>query len=123
MEFSDDQQTKSRGGYFSDGGGGTKISTKEIDPIIYFTIDSMKVGNISRPIVYRTDDGKRAVRVIYFKTKFPPHQASLREDWYRIVAAALAEKKDKVLDKWFSKAKNDVFISVDPAFKSCKLLE
>ena len=122
-EFSDDQQTKSRGGYFSDGGGGTKISTKEIDPIIYFTIDSMKVGNISRPIVYRTDDGKRAVRVIYFKTKFPPHQASLREDWYRIQAAALAEKKDKVLDKWFSKAKNDVFISVDPAFKSCKLLE
>ena len=122
-ESSDDQQTKGRGGYFSDASGGSKISTKEIDPIVYFTIDSMKVGQISRPITYRTDDGKNAVRIIYFKTKFPPHQANLKEDWHRIQAAALAEKKDKVLDKWFQKARNDVFITIEPAYASCKILE
>lgn len=122
-QFSDDAQTKNRGGYFSDGAGGSKISTREIDPVIYFTIDTMKVGNISRPIVYRTDDGKNAVRIIYFKTKFPPHQANLKEDWYRIQAAALAEKKDKVLDRWFQKARNDVFINIDPAFQGCRILD
>lgn len=122
-EFSDDQQTKNRGGYFSDASGGSKISTKEIDPIVYFTIDTMKVGQISRPITYRTDDGKNAVRIIYFKTKFLPHQANLKEDWHRIQAAALAEKKDKVLDKWFKRARNDVFITIDPTYDSCKILE
>ncbi|MBM3177571.1 MAG: peptidylprolyl isomerase [Bacteroidetes bacterium] len=122
-EFSDDAQTKGRGGYFSDMSGGAKISLKEIDPVVYFTIDSMKVGNISKPIVYRTDDGKSAVRIIYFKKKFSPHQANLKEDWYRIQAAALAEKKDKILDKWFQKARNDVFINVDPLFKGCKILD
>ncbi len=122
-EFSDDAQTKSRGGYFSDASGGSKISLKEIDPVVYFTIDTMKVGNISKPIVYRTDDGKSAVRIIYFKKKFSPHQANLKEDWYRIQAAALAEKKDKVLDKWFKKARNDVFINIDPIYKGCKLLD
>ena len=122
-QFSDDAQTKNRGGYFSDGAGGSKISTREIDPVIYFTIDTMKVGNISRPIVYRTDDGKNAVRIIYFKTKFLPHQANLKEDWYRIQAAALAEKKDKVLDRWFKKARNDVFINIDPSFQGCRILD
>lgn len=122
-QFSDDTGTKLRGGYLSDPSGGSKISTKEIDPVVYFTIDTMKVGNISPPVVYRTDEGKSAARIIYFKTKFPPHQANLREDWYRIQAAALAEKKDKVLDKWFVKAKNDVFISIDPEYNRCRILD
>ena len=122
-QFSDDPGTKLRGGYLSDPSGGSKISTKEIDPVVYFTIDTMKVGSISRPVVYRTDEGKSAARIIYFKTKFSPHQANLREDWYRIQAAALAEKKDKVLDKWFVKAKNDVFINIDPDYKRCRILD
>jgi peptidyl-prolyl cis-trans isomerase SurA len=122
-EFSDDAGTKLRGGYLSDPSGGSKISTKEIDPVIYFTIDTMKVGNISKPVPYRTDEGKSAVRIIYFKTKFSPHQANLREDWYRIQAAAMAEKKDKVLDKWFVKARNDVFINIDSEYKRCRILD
>ena len=122
-QFSDDTGTKLRGGYLSDPSGGSKISTKEIDPVVYFTIDTMKVGRISPPVVYRTDEGKSAARIIYFKTKFAPHQANLRDDWYRIQAAALAEKKDKVLDKWFVKAKNDVFINIDPDYKRCRILD
>jgi peptidyl-prolyl cis-trans isomerase SurA len=122
-ELSDDTQTKGHGGFFTDADGGTKISIKELDPVVYFNIDTMKVGNISRPITYRTDDGKEAVRILYFKTKLPPHQANLKDDWHRIQAAALGEKKDKALDKWFLKARQDVFINIDPAYKSCGILE
>jgi len=122
-EFSDDQMTKGQGGFFADADGGTKISVKEIDPVVYFTIDTMKVGNISKPITYRTDDGKDAVRILYFKTKLPPHQANLSDDWHRVQAAALAEKKDKALDKWFIKARGDVFIDLDPEYNFCNLLE
>ncbi len=122
-EFSDDQRTKGFGGFFTDQDGGTKISIKELDPVVYFTIDSMKEGGISRPITYRTDDGKDAVRIILFKKRLPPHQASLKDDWHRIQAAALAQKKDKMLDTWFAKARLDVFIKIDPAYKSCKILD
>ncbi|HCM74754.1 MAG TPA: peptidylprolyl isomerase [Cytophagales bacterium] len=122
-EYSDDQATKGQGGFFTDADGGTKISIKEIDPVVYFTIDTMKTGDISRPIRYRTDDGKDAVRILYFKTKLPPHQANLKDDWHRIQAAALAEKKDIALEKWFSKARKDVFINIDPEYNFCNLLE
>jgi len=122
-KYSDDIATKDRGGYFADADGGTKISIKEIDPVVYFNIDTMKVGNISHPITYRTDDQKDAARILYFKTKLPPHQANLKDDWHRIQAAALAEKKDKILEKWFTKARQDVFISIDPDYKYCHILE
>ena len=123
IEVSDDDATKSRGGFFADADGGTRISVKEIDPIVYFNIDSMKVGSVSKPITYRTDDQKDAVRILYFKTKLPPHQANLKDDWHRIQAAALAEKKDKAMEKWFLKARQDVFINIDPEYQYCKILE
>lgn len=122
-EVSDDLRTKGRGGYFTDEDGGTKISIKELDPVVYFTIDSLKEGSISKPVTYRMDDGKDAVRIIFFKRRLPPHQANLKDDWHRIQSAALAQKRDNIIEKWFSKARQDVFIKLDPEFNGCKIME
>ena len=88
-----------------------------------FTIDSMNEGTVSKPITYRTDDGKDAVRILYFKRRLAPHQANLEDDWHRIQGAAMGQKKDKVMDKWFTKARLDVFIKIDPAYKKCGISE
>jgi peptidyl-prolyl cis-trans isomerase SurA len=121
--FSDDSETKGHSGYITDPDGGVRVSLKQIDPAVYLTIDTMRVGHISHPQPYRTDKQKEAMRIIYFKAKVAPHQANLKDDWHRIQSAALAEKKDKAINKWFIKARQDVFINIDPAYNSCKLLE
>ncbi len=69
------------------------------------------------------DDGKSAVRILYFKTKLPPHKANLKDDWFRIQSAAIAEKKDISMEKWFRKARSEEFINIDPLYNSCKILE
>jgi peptidyl-prolyl cis-trans isomerase SurA len=122
-EYSDDQATKGLGGYFTDQDGSTRISMREIDPVVYLAIDTMKVGSVCQPMTYRTEQQKDAVRILYFKNKLPPHQANLKDDWSRIQSAALAEKRDRILDKWFQKSRGDVFITIDPEFDSCNILE
>lgn len=122
-EYSDDQATKGLGGYFTDQDGSTRISMREIDPVVYLAIDTMKVGSVSQPMTYRTEQQKDAVRILYFKNKLPPHQANLKDDWSRIQSAALSEKRDRILDKWFQKSRGDVFITIDPEFESCNILE
>ncbi len=122
-ELSDDVATKGNGGFFSDGEGGVQLTVDELDPIIFFKLDSMKVGEVSKPIRYRTDDGKDAVRILYYKSRIAPHQASLEQDWTKIQGATLNEKKDKILQKWFQKARLDVFINIDPAYDICGLLD
>jgi len=121
--ISDDKATKERGGFFADAEGGTRISLRDIDPVVYLAIDTMKVKSVSKPLPYRTDDGKQGFRLLYFRSKIPPHQANLKEDWFRIQAAALAEKKDLMMEKWFKKARTDVFISIDPLYNSCHIME
>jgi peptidyl-prolyl cis-trans isomerase SurA len=121
-EYSDDVVTKGNGGFFSDPDGGLRLTVDELDPIVFFKIDSLQVGDISKPIVYRTDDGKDAVRILYYKSRIPPHQASLKDDYHKIQVAALNEKKNKVLEKWFLKARQDVFINIDQVYNYCGIL-
>jgi peptidyl-prolyl cis-trans isomerase SurA len=122
-KHSDDQATKGNGGYFLDQAGSQRVQIDELDPIVFFKIDSMKVGDISKPIVYRTDDQKDAVRILYYKSRIPPHMASLREDYQRIQMATMSEKKNKILEKWFLKARQDVFINIDRNYDYCGILD
>jgi peptidyl-prolyl cis-trans isomerase SurA len=121
-EYSDDVQTKGNGGFFSDEDGGVKLTVDELDPVVFFKIDSMKTGDISRPVAYRTDDGKDAVRILYYKSRLSPHQASLHDDWHKIQIATLKEKKNRILQKWFEKARQDVFINIDAVYNFCGIL-
>lgn len=121
-KHSDDTHTKGSGGYFSTPDGGTKLTVDELDAGVFFRLDSMEIGDISKPIAYRTDEGKDAVRILYYKSRIPPHQASLEEDYHRIQTAALNEKQAKVLEKWFVDARKDVFINIDRTYDYCGIL-
>jgi peptidyl-prolyl cis-trans isomerase SurA len=121
-EYSDDVQTKGNGGFFSDSDGATKLTVDELDPVVFFKIDSMKVGDISKPIAYRTDDGKNAVRILYYKSRIAPHQASLEQDWGKIQSYAANEKRNRILQRWFLKARTDVFINIDQAYDFCGIM-
>lgn len=121
-EHSDDVATKGNGGFFSDPDGGLRLTVDELDPVVFFKIDSMQVGDISKPIVYRTDEGKDAVRILYYKSRIPPHQASLEKDYHKIQVATLNEKKNRILEKWFLKARQDVFINIDKTYDYCGIL-
>lgn len=122
-EHSKDRMTSSSGGYFSDATGGSFISVENLDPVVFFTIDSMDLAEISKPITFRTDQGDEAVRIIYYKSKVKPHEANLKQDWQKIQAAALNEKNAKILQKWFKDARQDVFISIDNNYDLCGILE
>ncbi len=122
-EYSDDMTTKGNGGFFADEEGGTHIPYKDLDPVVYFAIDSMKTGTVSKPLVYRTEDQKEAVRIIFYKSKTAAHELSLKDDWNKLQSATLNEKKNGVLNRWFNKVRQDVFISIDPSFNFCGILD
>ncbi len=122
-EFSDDKESGSNGGYLRDRTGANRISVSELDPTMFFTLDTMKVETISDPMRYTMRDGKEAMRIIYYKSKLKPHQASLELDYQKIYIAALNAKKSKQMSDWFEDAQGDVFIEIDEEFKNCKILQ
>ena len=123
-DFSTDKNSAGNGGLLQNRQeGGSRMPLDKLDPAIFFTIDTMKVGSITPPLPYRSDDGKEGMRILWLKSNTPPHQANLREDYQKIAAAALNEKKNKALDGWFLRNRGGVYLEVAPEYAQCKVLE
>ncbi|MFD2246128.1 peptidylprolyl isomerase [Pontibacter ruber] len=123
-EFSDDKATKDNGGMIANRAtGSTYTPMDQVDPAIFFVIDTMEVGEVSKPVAFRTEDGREAARIIYVKSKSVPHQANLDDDYQKIASAALNEKKSKAVDTWFRKNFDSVYIEIDPEYQDCKVLQ
>lgn len=122
-EHSDDQLTSSSGGFFLDDTGATRVSVEQLDPNIFFTLDTMKIGKVTEPLRFRQQDGTYAYRILYYQDKVAPHKANLRDDYQKIASAALNKKRNERLSEWFELAQSNVFIQVDPEFDYCNLVD
>ncbi len=102
--------------------GNTIFETKDLDPDIYFAVDTMKVGSLSKPIDIQGPTGEKMFRLVRLLSKTSPHKANLGQDYSKIQAAALDQKKNEYLIKWLTDHAGATFINVDPIYGSCATL-
>lgn len=123
-KFSDDEESKNNGGLIvNPQTGTTKFAMDEIgqlDPTLVFSIDKMKVGNISTALSMTTKDAKQAYRLVYLKSRTEPHRANLKDDYQRIQSVVLMEKQQKVINDWIKKKLLSTYVKITEDFKDCK---
>jgi peptidyl-prolyl cis-trans isomerase SurA len=124
-EYSEDKATADAGGIIRDPNTNSVLMPLDgsMDYTLFMTLDTMKVASISQPLPYRMEDGKSAVRLLYYKRKVEPHTASLKDDYEKIANIVMGNKKNKAIDDWFKKAVSDVYINIDPEFSGCEILK
>jgi peptidyl-prolyl cis-trans isomerase SurA len=122
-KFSDDETTKfNRGKIINYMSGTTRFEMDQIgqmDPSLTFTIDKMKVGDISKPMVMRMEDGASAYRIIKLTMRTEPHIANLADDYQRIQEAALVKKEQTKMLNWVAKKVERTYISIDEEYHNC----
>ena len=124
-EYSEDRNTSDHGGFFTDPAtNSNRLSLRTLeDPVLYFTIDTMQVGKMTKPIRFEDPREGTKVRILYYHAKYPAHRANLEDDYEKMKAATLRRKEDEILGKWFVTAKEDVFIDTDPSYDRCNVLQ
>ncbi|WP_342083429.1 peptidylprolyl isomerase [Dyadobacter sp. OTU695] len=124
LDNSDDKETAESGGLIQDRSTGLSKLTLDasMDPALYFAIDTMKVGDLSMPVSYRLEDGSSAMRILWYKSKSEPHTANLHDDYEKLSQIVLSNKRNNALEEWFKKAQGDVYISIEPEYRNCKVL-
>lgn len=121
-KFSDDQNSKFTAGILS-GQSGNFVTIDELDKSLIPYLDKLKVGDYSSSIVYRDEQDKQAVRLVYLQSRTEPHRENLRDDYDRIAQRALEEKKEKVVEKWFLSKLPTYYVMVDKDFHACESLK
>lgn len=97
----------------------TYIPTDKLDPLVFLTIDTMKVGQYSTPELFTDRSGKPGYRFLYLKSKTDPHQESLELDFPKIKERAYQEKENRTVSEWFEKRRKTTYIKVDEEYQSC----
>ena len=125
--YSDEIETKYNGGMMLNSQNvssrTTYIPTDILDPKVFLTIDTMKVGTYSTPDVFTSQRGKMGYRFLYLKSKIPPHKANLDQDLPKIKDAAYEDKINKTVSKWFENRRKSTYIKIDPEFLQCDVLK
>jgi peptidyl-prolyl cis-trans isomerase SurA len=124
---SDDNDTKFNGGMMLNAENvqsrSTFIPTDKLDPALFLTIDTMKVGTISNPSSFASPAGQQGYRFVFLKSRIGPHKASLEQDYPKIKDAAYEDEVNKVVSAWFEKRRKSTFIKIDPEYAICKDLQ
>ncbi|WDF55639.1 peptidylprolyl isomerase [Mucilaginibacter sp. KACC 22063] len=125
--YSDDKDTKYNGGMMLNADNvqtrSTYIPTDKLDPQVALVTDTMKVGEISKPILYTAQDGKKSYRIFLLKSVTDAHKANLAQDFPKIKDAAYNEKVNRTVSEWFEKKRKQTFIRVDPEYQGCAMVK
>ncbi|MBR9923119.1 MAG: peptidylprolyl isomerase [Bacteroidetes bacterium] len=100
--------------------GNTFFETGELEPDIFFALDTMTVGTISQPFAFKGPSGESMFRILKLESRSQPHRASLELDYSRIQAAAIEEKQSRFINDWIIDKIGSTYIEIDPMYQSCE---
>ncbi|MBE9599118.1 peptidylprolyl isomerase [Pedobacter sp. MC2016-24] len=126
-EYSDNKESQYNGGMllYADNvtARTTFIPADKLDPKVFLIVDTMKVGEISKPVLFTDQSGKDGYKILYLKAKIPPHKGNLEQDYAKFKERAQEDKTNKYLSDWFEKRRNNTYIRIDEDYDQCDELK
>ncbi len=118
--YSDDEETKSNGGYMINPYTSTDLFTDEqIDPALAYHLKGLKTGDITRSFKTKDAQDRVVFKIVKLAEKNEPHIANLKQDYKQIQELCLADKKAKFLKNWVKKKQQNTYIKIDDSYKGC----
>lgn len=99
--------------------GNTFFEIGDLEPAVYFTIDTMKTNGYSKPFRFTDQRGETYFRIIQLQSRTEPHVASLERDYSRIQEAATEQKKATFIADWIEQKVHSTYVHLDQSYKSC----
>ena len=103
--------------------GDTFFKIGDLDPDVYFAIDTMSIGSISSAFLFAGPTGEKMYRIVQLQSRTEPHVANLREDYSKIQDAAIEEKRSNFIQEWIADKVYSTYIDIDDRFMGCPLVE
>lgn len=120
--FEDIQSYNNDGRMVNSVTGNTFFEVGDLDPDVYFTIDTMEVGSMSKPFRFRQQD-EYFFRLVRLESRTQPHTANLAADYSKIQKAAIDSKRNEFINNWIENRIDDTFIQVDTRYNGCLNLD
>jgi len=119
--YGDEVQKSTAGQIMNRSNGSTFLTISDMDKemVLLLKESNLKPGDISKPSTFTDERGKKGVRLVKMLSKSEPHRENLRDDYDRIAARALDQKRSAALEKWFVAKIPTFYIMIDGEYRNC----
>ncbi len=121
--LSDDKDTRNNNGLMSnfiEGGRTSKFQMRDLPSEIAKVVDTMKVGEISKPFQMISEKtGKTECVVVKLKSRIDTHRATIAEDFQTMKDIVLAKRKEEYLTDWVKNKIKTTYIRINDRYKNC----
>lgn len=83
----------------------------------YNNLQRLEVGEVSDSFLTQDLLMNQLAKIVKLVEVIPTHTASLNEDYLRLEEMALADKREKVFDKWLSERIKGMYVYIDPEYR------
>ena len=94
----------------------------DLEPDIYFAIDTLVVNEMTEPLAFTSPSGEAMFRLILLKSRTKPHKADLAQDYSRIQKAALESKKNTFINNWVEEKIESTYIEFTDPYGGCNTI-
>ena len=123
--ISDDKDTRSNKGnmFYTNqmtGDRTSRFQMPNLQPEIAKAIDTLQIGEISKPFVMVNSKNKTTCVLAKLKNRIPRHRATMTEDYQVLQDVVIAKRKEEVLKKWIQEKIKTTYVRINPKYRDCE---
>lgn len=121
--ISDDKDTKNNHGLMvnsSESARTSRFRMQDLPSEIAAIVETMKVGDISKPFHYVNNRGKVVCAIVKLRSRNPEHRASITEDFQAMKDIVTAKRREQVIHNWVVEKIKGTYVRMLPRYKGCK---
>lgn len=118
--MSDEKETRTNGGaLINPKTQDTRFELTKLDPSLNSQVSNLKDNEISLPLLYEDQSGKKKYKLTTVTNRIDEHTADYAKDYTKIKDLALKDKQFKAIRKWFDEKIKETYIKVIGEYRDC----
>jgi len=100
--------------------GTSRFELSELPQEIGKIINTMKVGDVSKPFrMIHPKQQKEVVAIVRLKSRTEGHKANISDDYQILKTLVENQKREEILNKWITKKQKETYIRINENWKNC----
>lgn len=112
-KYSEDKASKYDGPFILNYDRAPRVTIDQLDREMVAVLKNMQAGDLSQPVTFTGEEGRKGVRIVYLRWRSTPHRMNLADDYSKIAQLAMEEKKSVTLEKWMKSIIQTCYITID----------
>ena len=120
--ISDDKNTRNNRGLMAnitENKQTSRFELQDLPPEVARVVDTMAVGQISKPFTMINQRGKTVCMIAKLKSRIEGHKATITEDFQAMKDVVLEKRREQMLHKWVVDKIKSTYVRINDEYRDC----